>query len=547
MLGKKFRGVTAFAVSLTMLTGLSVLAGVGPAGAVGAYSASKVLANSYLETAAAPITLGGSSFDAPLLNAAVTQYKSLGANNSGTLTSAYASNSSGTGRANMINGTYTLGFTDVPLNYAGQDTSDTTGYLQAPVALGGVAIIYNIGFKSSWTANDGDYTQDPTTHKWSYTPGTGTNGAAIASGSTVKSGTNVAATALTDNNVPYQGVATPINTVCANLLSKHGLQLSGNTLARIFAQGQGAADGIASWGNSNVLADNPKLTVHVAIPVTGPYTKSNKAGTTVAQKNGSATINCLQNLTTESITSYSRKSGSGTTFMFQDYLSKVDSADFPYPTSNNMNGGSYPGAGSSADLATAVNGKDGSVSYVEYGYALLNDLTTARLQSDAGSNSKWLKLNAGTVTQAAVNGLTAINANSACTSGFDFNGPATYNASTVNTQCFSITAVNAQNAYPIAGFSYVAMPKVGTANAATGTTLTNAVRFLIWMTQSGAGTSADTTTGQNLAGGQGYVKLPKAISSDSFKKICGSATGTGSTTFSGGAFSSICNSIGGGN
>ena len=47
-----------------------------------------------------------------------------------------------------------IGFSDVPLNYAGQDVSDTSQFVQVPVALGGVSIITNLHYQTSTTVSN---------------------------------------------------------------------------------------------------------------------------------------------------------------------------------------------------------------------------------------------------------------------------------------------------------------------------------------------------------------------------------------------------------
>ena len=120
------------------------------------------------------------------------------------------------------------------------------------------------------------------------------------------------------------------------------------------------------------------------------------------------------------------------------------------------------------------------------------------------------------VATAASAGLAAISANkSGCANGFSLAGPTTYNASSVNTQCFSITDVNNGAAYPIAGFSYAIAPKT-IGNAATAVVTT---KWLLFLTQSGAATSNSNTFGQNLAGAQAYVAMPKAIQNVAYSII----------------------------
>jgi phosphate transport system substrate-binding protein len=96
------------------------------------------------------LVMGGSSFDGPLVQAAETQWNT---DTHKAPFSSYGVTKSGTGRANAISGAYNIGFSDFPLNIAApdvgpgsSDTSETTAnYVQIPVALGGVAIVYHFG------------------------------------------------------------------------------------------------------------------------------------------------------------------------------------------------------------------------------------------------------------------------------------------------------------------------------------------------------------------------------------------------------------------
>ena len=158
-------------------------------------------------------------------------------------------------------------------------------------------------------------------------------------------------------------------------------------------------------------------------------------------------------------------------------------------------------------------GKDGSIGYVEYGYALQNHLATMRLRNATGA---YVNLNASSVATAAAAGLAAITADKAdCPNGFDLtNGTSgTYNASNISTTCFSINNVHNSAAYPIAGFSYAVAPK----SISDGRTAVVTTKFLLYLTQSS--TSNSTPYGQNLAGSEAYVALPKSISAIAYKVI----------------------------
>jgi phosphate transport system substrate-binding protein len=426
-----------------------VAVGVTPAFAKASTEA-QILNNALqLKTAASPaITTGGSSFDANLVQAALTQYQSLSANNKSSF-SAYASTKSGTGRAGAISGALNIGFSDFPLNFAGTDTTSPQNYVQVPVALGGVAIIYNINFPSNVTTTDANHT--------SFTATT------------------------TDG--------------CAAILAKYPLILDGATLGKIFA------GKITSWNNATIKALNSKLVFKEKVAG-----DNGKTGSKLAQKNTSTTVNCLDIATQPSIAVESRTSGSGTTFMFQDYLSKVDNTDFPAPTSNAFAAAATTFSGSST-LAPAVGNTDGSIGYVEYGYALTAGLPVARLVNASGD---VVSLSAKSVLADASAGIAAINAGS----GFSL---AYTNGSTAG---FSITnAVGAAN-YPIAGFSYAITP-VAQPNATTAIAV---AKFLLFLTQQSNGSDTNHTWGQNLAGPNGYVPMPKSLQAIAYNLIAGTGS-----------------------
>lgn len=134
----------------------------------------------------------------------------------------------------------------------------------------------------------------------------------------------------------------------------------------------------------------------------------------------------------QKITVVHRSDGSGTTFIWTDYLSKVskDWAD-------------GPGKGTSINWPTGVGGKGnegvaglvrqipGSIGYVELIYALQNHIDYASVRNAAGN---WLK--------ASIDGVTAAAATAKI--------PADYRV--------SITNAPGKEAYPISSFTYLLIP-----------------------------------------------------------------------------------------
>ena len=138
------------------------------------------------------------------------------------------------------------------------------------------------------------------------------------------------------------------------------------------------------------------------------------------------------NLPDQKIIVVHRSDGSGTTFIFTDYLSKV-SADWA--------GG--PGKGTAINWPTGVGGKGnegvaaqvrefpGAIGYVELIYALQNHINFGSIRNAAGN---WLK--------ASIDGVTAAAATAKI--------PADYRV--------SITNAPGANAYPISSFTYLLIP-----------------------------------------------------------------------------------------
>jgi phosphate transport system substrate-binding protein len=131
-----------------------------------------------------------------------------------------------------------------------------------------------------------------------------------------------------------------------------------------------------------------------------------------------------------------RAEGSGTTFIFTDYLSKIS-----------KEWASGPGKGTSINWPTGVAGKGnegvaglvrqmpGAIGYVELIYALQNKINFGSIRNAAG---KFLKASIEGVTDAA---------------GSVKEMPADFRV--------SITNAPGENAYPISSFTYLLIPKTG--------------------------------------------------------------------------------------
>jgi phosphate transport system substrate-binding protein len=176
-----------------------------------------------------------------------------------------------------------------------------------------------------------------------------------------------------------------------------------------------------------------------------------------------------------------RSDGSGTTFVFTDYLSKVSPAwkqEVGANTSVHWPVGL--GAKGNEGVAGLVKQTPHALGYVELIYALQNKMTYGAIRNSAGT---FLRADLQSVTDAAA--------------GAAKNMPDDFRV--------SITNAPGKNAYPISSFTWLLIPsKIADAQkrqAITG--------FLHWM----------LTDGQQYCAGLGYAPLPKAVVAKEEKAI----------------------------
>jgi phosphate transport system substrate-binding protein len=175
-----------------------------------------------------------------------------------------------------------------------------------------------------------------------------------------------------------------------------------------------------------------------------------------------------------------RSDGSGTSFIFTDYLSKV---------SNDWKSG--PGSGSSPNWPTGVGGKgnegvaglvrqmSGAIGYVELLYALQNKITYGEVKNAAGN---WVRGSIEGVTEAAASVKTM---------------PADYRV--------SITNAPGANAYPISSFTYLLIP-AKSADPAKGKVIKD---MLSWIVKSG----------ENEASSLSFAPLPSDLQQKVLKTV----------------------------
>jgi phosphate transport system substrate-binding protein len=114
-----------------------------------------------------------------------------------------------------------------------------------------------------------------------------------------------------------------------------------------------------------------------------------------------AALNAGVNLPASDIAVVHRSDGSGTTFNFATYLSKVSSDWAKVGADTSLEWPVGLGGKGNEGVAALVTQTDGAIGYVEYAYALQNKLTYTQMQNQAG---KWVEPTDESFTAAAANG-----------------------------------------------------------------------------------------------------------------------------------------------
>jgi phosphate transport system substrate-binding protein len=167
-----------------------------------------------------------------------------------------------------------------------------------------------------------------------------------------------------------------------------------------------------------------------------------------------------------------RSDGSGTTFVWTDYLSKV-SSDWKSKVGSNTSV-SWPvglGAKGNEGVAGMIRQMDGSIGYVELIYALQNKITFGSVKNSSGT---FIKASLESTTAAAASAKMAPN---------DFR--------------VSITNASGKEAYPISSFTYLLIPKQWKDNGKQKVFLD----FLNWM----------LSDGQSMTTQLNYAPLPATV------------------------------------
>ena len=184
-------------------------------------------------------------------------------------------------------------------------------------------------------------------------------------------------------------------------------------------------------------------------------------------------LNPSAKLPSQAIALVHRSDGSGTTFIFTNYLSKV-SADWKSKVGNNT-AVEWPvgiGAKGNEGVANNVANTKGSIGYVETAYAKQNNLTTTNLVNKDG---KTVSPTTESIMSAAA------GANWA-------NAPGFY---------MILTDSAGAKSWPIAGATFILLPKTPKDPAATA----EALKFFAWAYKNGA----------NMAQDLDYIPMPDSV------------------------------------
>ena len=183
-------------------------------------------------------------------------------------------------------------------------------------------------------------------------------------------------------------------------------------------------------------------------------------------------LNPTVNLPGKDITVVHRSDGSGTTYAFTDYLSKIsDEWKTKVGTSKSVQWPAGIGASGNQAVAQGVQQNDGGIGYIELAYVLQTKMQMA-----------YLKNAAGKFVQASVAGATAAAAQS----------------KNVSPSNFSITNEPGDTSYPIASFSWIILRK-DQSDAQKGKAV---VHLFQWLT---------TKDGQQYGKDLQYASLPPEV------------------------------------
>jgi phosphate transport system substrate-binding protein len=184
-------------------------------------------------------------------------------------------------------------------------------------------------------------------------------------------------------------------------------------------------------------------------------------------------LNAGATLPATDITVAHRADGSGTTYIWVDYLSKLSPEwKTKVGVATSVNWPTGVGGRGNEGVAAVVTQTPGSIGYVELIYALQNKIAYGTVQNAAGEN---IKASVAAVTAAAAEAVKAMPA--------DFR--------------VSITNAAGKGVYPISSFTWILLYE----NAKDKTQSKTMVDFMKWA----------LTDGQKFAPDLGYAPLPEAV------------------------------------
>ena len=225
-----------------------------------------------------------------------------------------------------------------------------------------------------------------------------------------------------------------------NVSGVGSLKFSGTTLADIYL------GKVKKWNDSAIVRDNPGV-----------------------------------KLPNDEITVVHRSDGSGTSFVWTDYLSKVSPEwQSKVGSSTSVNWPVGLGGKGNEGVAGLVRQTPGSIGYVELIYAVQTKMEYGSVKNAAGN---FVKADFNSISEAAA--------------GAAKNMPADFRVSIANAP--------GKNTYPISSFTWMLIPET----IPDATKRKDIVDFLKWM----------LTTGQGYAEGMSYAPLPKPVVAKEMKQI----------------------------
>jgi phosphate transport system substrate-binding protein len=193
------------------------------------------------------------------------------------------------------------------------------------------------------------------------------------------------------------------------------------------------------------------------------------------------------NLPDSKITVVYRSDGSGTTYIFSDYMSKISSAwKEKVGTGKSLNWPAGIGAKGNPGVAGTISQSAGSIGYIGSEYAFAQKISYTSLQNSSG---KFIKPDIATVSNAA-------------------KGKIPEDTKTM------VTNSPDPDAYPISGFTWIILYKEQSYNNRSLKQATETVKFLEWLV---------SPEGQEIAASVNYAPLPSEVSVLA-KKILGAIT-----------------------